>query len=132
MDSTMIDRPIVEPPTKKPLNLGNLFYVSDIVAGAVGQGIAVINGEKINYNEWLAAIGFRILGRQVQKNVPLPTIPLLTEGNIAAGIVTGVYASVVERKSNQQAVKVGVNAAIGNILGTELMARIGISDKAIL
>ena len=104
---------------------------SDIVASAIGQGLKVVNDGKFSYDEFLVNIGLRSAGRLIFKDIDIPQILFLERGNVVAGLTTGLYVKLFKNKSNKESFKIGVNTAIGNILGSEILKRLNIEDKKI-
>ena len=113
--------------------MNGLLKTSDLVAASIGQGLQIIDGETFNYDEWLVSVGLRASGRALFKNMDIPEkLLILNKGNIIAGLTTGLYASFFKNKSNKEALKIGVNGAISNILGTEILERLEVEDKDII
>jgi hypothetical protein len=109
-----------------------IYYLSDIVAGGVGQGLNVLHDKSFNGYEMMLASLLRAGGRIMQRHFDVPSLPLLNQGNVAAGIMSGLFEAVVNRKNLNTAIKSGIRASVANILGSEILERMDIEDQQIL
>jgi hypothetical protein len=108
-----------------------LIKTSDLYASGISQGINMLMGQNFNATNFGVGIALRATGRYIFEGYDFG-IPLLEDGNVAAGIMSGLYAGLVERQSLNQSLVKGAQTAVSNVLVTELLDRLNITDKYIL